>query len=136
MVQEAIVTKNFPHNLAEVAVTRATACGKSCSSCESCMFQNELKVIAENPFSIETGKKVLIETKTLNVFCVIVLVYLLPMIAMLAVAILLALLGASEVICVVASFSAFAISVIVTIVFHGYLKRKSQIVYTIVKELN
>ena len=38
MTQDAIVTRLLPDGMAEVVVTRATACGGNCSSCESCMF--------------------------------------------------------------------------------------------------
>ena len=135
MVQEEIITKKLSADLAEVAVVRVTACGKSCSSCESCMFQNELKVVAENPMSIEGGKKVLIETKTSKVFGAVVAVYLLPALVMIAAAIVAAVLGATEAICVISAFSALIVSILLTIIFHRFSKG-NKIVYTIVKELN
>ena len=36
MTNEGVVTKLLPNGMAEVAVTRATACGGSCGSCEGC----------------------------------------------------------------------------------------------------
>ena len=46
MTQDAIVYKRLPNNMAEVVVTRATACGSNCGNCESCIFQNEIKTVA------------------------------------------------------------------------------------------
>ena len=36
MTQDAVVIKVLNEELAEVAVTRGTACGGNCGSCESC----------------------------------------------------------------------------------------------------
>ena len=36
MTQEAIVTRRLPDGMAEVVVTRGTACGSNCGNCESC----------------------------------------------------------------------------------------------------
>ena len=64
MTQEAVVTRVFPNNMAEVAVTRTTACGGNCGNCESCIFQSELKTMAKNRVSARPGQKVLIESKS------------------------------------------------------------------------
>ena len=136
MIQEAILTKKLPGDLAEVAVVRATACGKNCTSCEGCAFRNELKVIAKNPFGIEAGKKVLIETKTASILGAVIAVYLFPIFAMFITAVLAAMLGATETVCVFTAFSALFVSVLLTILFQRLKKHSRQIVYTIVKELS
>ena len=60
MTNEGIVTKLLPHGMAEVAVTRASACGSSCSSCETCMYANEVKAAAKNLVSAKPGQTVVI----------------------------------------------------------------------------
>ena len=42
MTQDAVVTKVLPNGMAEVVVSRGTACGSNCGNCESCVFQNEI----------------------------------------------------------------------------------------------
>ena len=48
MTQEAIVIRTLPNQMAEVLVKRPTACGGSCGSCESCIYQSELRAFARN----------------------------------------------------------------------------------------
>ena len=79
MTQDAVVTKILPDGMAEVAVTRTTACGGNCSSCEACMFQSELKAIARNAIGARPGQRVVIESKTSRVFGAAVLVYVMPL---------------------------------------------------------
>ena len=43
MTTEAVVTRIINPEMAEVVVTRGTACGGSCGSCEACVFENEIK---------------------------------------------------------------------------------------------
>ena len=64
MTQEGIVTKLFPNGMAEIAVTRMTACGGNCGSCESCMLQSEVKTLAKNLVSAQPGQRVLIESRS------------------------------------------------------------------------
>ena len=47
MTQDAVVTKVLNNGMAEVVVTRGTACGSNCGNCESCAFQNELNAFAK-----------------------------------------------------------------------------------------
>ena len=94
MTQEAIVTKLLPNGMAEVAVTRTTACGGNCGSCESCIFQNELKTSAKNLIQAMPGQRVLIESRSSRIYGAALLVYIMPLVLLLlgyALAVLLAL---------------------------------------------
>ena len=82
MTQDAVVTKLLPNNMAEVAVTRTTACGGNCGSCESCIFQSELKTPARKLVGARPGQKVVIESKSSSVYKAAMLVYILPLILM------------------------------------------------------
>ena len=79
MTQDAVVIRLLPNNMAEVAVTRATACGGNCGSCESCMFQSELHTEARNLIQAKPGQKVTIESKSSRIFGAAMLVYIMPL---------------------------------------------------------
>ena len=82
MTQDAIVYKCLPNNMAEVVVTRTTACGSNCGNCESCIFQSELKTLAKNSIKARPGQKVIIESKSSKIYKAAMLVYILPLILM------------------------------------------------------
>lgn len=68
MTQDAVVTKLVSRHVAEVEVERGTACGGTCESCEACVFQNRIRAEAVNKVSALPGQKVVIESKTSDVF--------------------------------------------------------------------
>ena len=80
MTQDAIVYRRLSEDMAEVVVTRATACGGNCGSCEACMFQSELKTPARNLIGAKPGQRVVIESKSSKIYGAILLVYVLPLI--------------------------------------------------------
>ena len=82
MTQDAIVYKCLPNDMAEVVVTRTTACGSNCGNCESCIFQSELKTLAKNSIAARPGQKVIIESKSSKIYKAAMLVYILPLILM------------------------------------------------------
>ena len=104
MTQDAIVTRILPNSMAEVVVTRSTACGSNCGSCESCIFQSELKTIARNNIGARPGQKVVISSSSKKVFSAAILVYFMPLAFFLLGFLLSSLLGASESICILISF--------------------------------
>ena len=104
MTKEGIVTRILPHSMAEVAVTRSTACGGNCGSCEACQFQNELKAVADNSLGAKPGQKVIIETRSSLIFRAAILVYIVPLIFFIVGYIIAFSLGADEGICVLVSF--------------------------------
>ena len=82
MTQDAMVYKCLPNGMAEVVVTRTTACGSNCGNCESCIFQSELKTLAKNSINARPGQKVIIESKSSRIYKAAMLVYILPMLLM------------------------------------------------------
>ena len=133
MTQEAVVTRVFPNNMAEVAVTRTTACGGNCGNCESCIFQSELKALAKNRVSARPGQKVLIESKSSKVFSAALLVYILPLVFFLAGYALAYCLGAGEGVCVAVSFAALALGAAVVVASQKLRKNKNPITLDIVE---
>ena len=135
MTQEGIVTRLFPQNMAEVAVTRMTACGGNCGSCESCMLQSEVKTLAKNHVSAEPGQRVLIESRTSAVFGAIFLVYVMPLVFFLLAYAAAYLLGAAEGICILCSFLGLAFGALLLVLTQRG-RKKNAISYDIVKLLD
>ncbi len=118
MTQDAIVTKILPNAMAEVVVTRSTACGSNCASCEACVFQSELKAVAKNRINARLGQRVVIESRNSKVFSAAILVYIMPLLLFVAGFAVATLLGASEGIAILVSFAC--------LVFAAFLLVRSQ----------
>ena len=110
MTQEAVVTKLLPGGMAQVAVTRSTACGGNCGHCESCIFQSELKAVARNRIGAQPGQQVIIESQSSRVFRAAALVYLLPLALFVVGYLLAALAGAGEGLRIAVSFGSLVLS--------------------------
>ena len=133
MTQDAVVTRVFKNNMAEVAVTRGTACGGNCGNCESCMFQSELKVLAKNLIDAKPGQTVVIESSSKKVFKAVVLVYIMPLVLFLAGYALGAVLGMSEGICVALSFAGLVLGAVILVLSQRKSKGKNQISFDIIR---
>ena len=134
MTQEGIVTKIFPNDMAEVAVTRMTACGGNCGSCEGCMLQSEVKALAQNRVSAQPGERVLIESRSSAVFGAVFLVYVMPLVFFLIGYGAAYLAGLSEGGCILCSFLGLAIGAVILVVSQRR-KNRLRISYEIVKRL-
>lgn len=133
MTQDAVVTKVFKNGMAEVAVSRGTACGSNCGNCESCVFQNEIKAFAKNTVHARPGEKVVIESLSSRIFSAAFLLYIVPMVLFVVGYAIAAGLGLSEGLCVLCSFAAFAISAAAVIVYQRHSKRKNPIKFEIIQ---
>ena len=133
MTQDAIVTKLLPNDMAEVAVARTTACGGNCASCESCMFQNELKAVARNPIGAQPGQRVVIASKSSKVFGAILLVYVMPLALLVAAYVLAHLAGAGEGLCIAASFLGLLLGAAIIVLSQRLKKDKNAITFEIIR---
>lgn len=82
MTQQGTIKKLLPGGLAEVEVTRRSACGHDCAKCGGCggLETQTLYVTARNRAGAAIGDRVLIEGETKQVLGIAVLVYLLPLV--------------------------------------------------------
>ena len=135
MTQDAIVTKLLPDDMAEVVVTRTTACGGNCGSCESCMFQSELKAVAKNLVGARPGQRVIIESKSATVFSAAALVYVMPIVLFLLGYALAYLAGGSEGVCVLVSFLALIVSAVLLVLSQKYGRHKKNITFDIISTM-
>lgn len=133
MTQEAVVTRVFNNGMAEVAVTRSTACGGNCGSCESCIFQSELKAFARNLISAKPGQRVLIESSSKKVFKAAALVYIMPLLLFLAGYLLGAAFALPEGACVALSFTGLLLGAAALVISQRFGKRKMEISFDIIE---
>ncbi len=132
MTQDAIVFRCLSDETAEVVVTRATACGSNCSSCEACVFQNELKTVARNLIGAKPGQKVLIESKSSRVYGAILLVYIVPIVLAIIGCFSAYAAGASEGICVLCTFLGFILGAAVVVISQKLRKDRQSITFDII----
>ena len=132
MTQDAIVVKLLPNSMAEVVVTRSTACGNNCGSCESCIFQSELKTLAKNNIGAKPGQKVVIASSSKKIFSAALLVYIMPLLFFLVGFVVSSALGASEGICVLVSFLSLILSAAVLIITQRKKTGSQQISFDII----
>ena len=132
MTQDAIVFRCLNDQLAEVVVTRATACGSNCASCEACVFQNELKTVARNLIGARPGQKVQIESQSAKVYGAILLVYIVPVILAVLGCFLAYSAGAGEGIVVLCTFLGFILGAVILVVSQRLKKNKDDITFDIV----
>lgn len=133
MTQDAVVTRLLPNNMAEVAVTRTTACGGNCPSCESCIFQSEIKTLAKNRVAARPGQKVIIASRSKDIFSAAALVYLMPIALMLLSYALASMAGAGEGLSILASFGALLVSAVILVASQRKKKNKDKINFEIVR---
>lgn len=134
MTQEGIVTRLFPDGMAEVAVTRMTACGGNCGSCESCMLQSEVKTKAKNLVEAQPGQRVMIESRTSSVFGAVFLVYVMPLALFLVGYGAAYLAGLREGLCILCSFLGLGLGALL-LVLSQRGKKDGKISYEIIKRL-
>ena len=132
MTQDAIVVKLLPNSMAEVVVTRSTACGNNCGSCESCIFQSGLKTLAKNNIGAKPGQKVVIASSSKKIFSAALLVYIMPLLFFLVGFAVSSALGASEGICVLVSFLSLILSAAVLIITQRNKTGSQQISFDII----
>lgn len=133
MTQDAVVTKVLNNGMAEVAVSRGTACGSNCGNCESCVFQNELKAFAKNSIHAKPGEKVVIESLSSRIFSAAFLLYIVPFILFFIGYAVAAHYNLSEGLSILVSFAFFAVAVAVVVVYQRINKKKNPIKFEIVQ---
>lgn len=133
MTQDAIVRQVFDDGMAEVVVTRSTACGSNCGNCESCIFQSELCTRAKNLIGAKPGQRVVIESKSSKIYKATLLVYILPIVLVVAGYLIAAAAGAGEGLCIVSSFIGLALGAAFTVVSQKHKKDKDKITFDIIQ---
>lgn len=132
MLQTGIVKKLNTHT-AEVEIVRSSACGDSCASCGLCAGQNAV-VEAENTIGAKAGDTVVMDMADKKVLYAAFLVYIVPIIALIAGYFAGAALFNGEAAGVAAGFIAMALAFSVIILTDR--RRKKRYTPSIVKIIN
>ena len=96
------------------------------------MFQNELKVTADNRIGARPGQKVVIESKSSKVYKAILMVYIMPIVLFLLGYAIAAALGAGEGVCIAVSFAALAVSAALLVLWYKKRGNKDKISFAII----
>lgn len=131
MTQFAIIKKLIAPDKAEVEVLRGTACGDDCGSCEVCHYASKIRVEAKNEIGAQLGDRVEIEARTSRVLGAAVLVYVVPFILFFIGYAIAAAMSLSEGLCMVMSFAAFAVGLLIVVIV-GRRHKKNPITYDII----
>jgi positive regulator of sigma E activity len=132
MTQDAIVYRRLANDMAEVVVTRSTACGSNCGNCESCIFQNEIKTVAKNLINAGIGQRVIIESKSSRIYGAALMVYILPMVLALFGYFLAYALGAGEGLSILSSFIGLGLGAVILVVTQRKKMAKDPITFDII----
>ena len=85
MQQQVQVSRVYPNGDCEVFVLRESACSGDCHKCSGCGAQaQQVFVRARNPIGAGPGDKVIVVSRTRQVLPAILVVYILPLVLMLA----------------------------------------------------
>ena len=132
MTQDAIVYRCLDGGMAEVVVSRGTACGSNCASCEACVFQSELKTPARNLIGARPGQRVVIESKSSRVYGAILLVYILPIALAVLGCFAAWALGAGEGMCIFATFAGVVLGGAIVVLSQRSGRNKNAITFDII----
>lgn len=83
MLQTGVIEKLHYNNIAEVKITRSSACGDNCASCGLCPGQSSI-INAINDINASVGDTVVITMSDKKVLGAAFLVYIVPLIMLIA----------------------------------------------------
>jgi len=133
MTTAGTITKILANGLAEVSVSRGTACGGNCDNCEACISANSIQAVAKNSISAAVGDKVVLDCRSSVVYKAIALVYVVPIVLMLLGYAVGYLLGLSEGLCILLCFLGVIAGGVIIVV--SQKKSRFRFEYDIVEKL-
>ena len=116
MLQEAIVTNIRGDGLAEVVVERLGICGGNCDGCNECQYESQMKSLVQNPIGAQRGQQVMIEVPTGGVIRGALIIYMLPIVLMIAGYFIASALSLSEGLCILGCFVFAAVGVLIAVI--------------------
>ena len=137
MTQQATVIKLLDGGMAQVQVTRRSACGDNCAHCPSKCGEALGKVLvdAENAAGAAAGDRVELYSSTKKVLSIAALVYLVPVLLFLAAVLLTTWAGLKNGLCALISVLAFLLGIVFAVIYQKKAASARQLSYKIVKIL-
>lgn len=123
--------------MAEVEVTRRSACGHDCAKCGGCggLETQTLYVTARNHADAGIGDRVLIEGETGRVLGFAVLVYVLPIVLFFVGYAAASVLSAGSAVSALSGGVLFAAGLVAAVLYSREMKRKNDIPFAITQRL-
>ena len=137
MTQQGTIKKLLPGGMAEIEVTRRSACGHDCAKCGGCggLETQTLYVTARNKTDARVGERVLIEGETGQVLGLAVLVYVLPIVLFFVGYVLSSLLFEGGAAGAIGGGVLFAVGILYAILYSRRMKARNEVPYEITKRL-
>ena len=132
MTQIATVEKDLGGGYAEISVPRKSACGHDCEECAGCgMTGAAIKARARNDIGAQPGDKVVVESSTKQIFGVVALVYVLPVVLFLLGYFLSE--GLAEGMRYAIAVATFVVSFIPCVLYDRHARKKELLTYQIMR---
>lgn len=134
MKQIATVEKLLDGSRAEISVARQSACAHDCHECAGCGgTAAPVRAVVRNPIGAAVGQKVVVESSSRQIFGVILLVYMLPVLLFFAGYFASAALSSAESVHIAAGIAAFFCGVVPAVLYDRRLRRAGGMAFTIVR---
>lgn len=132
MKQIATVERLRQDGRAEIVVARQSACAHDCHECAGCGGTvAPIRAVVDNPVGAQVGQKVVVESSSRQMYGVILLVYMLPLVLFFIGYFVASPLGG--VVSTVVSILAFFIGVVPAVLYDRSLRRSGGMTFTIVR---
>lgn len=137
MTQQGVIRKLLPNHMAEIEVTRRSACGHDCAKCGGCggLETQTLYITAHNRVDAQTGERVLIEGETKQILGIAVLVYMLPLVLFFIGYACASVIQQNEGIRALWGGIFFLLGIGGAILYNRHIKKKDKLFYQITKRL-
>ncbi|WP_125115285.1 SoxR reducing system RseC family protein [Agathobaculum sp. Marseille-P7918] len=137
MTQQGTIKKILPGGMAEIEVTRRSACGHDCAKCGGCggLETQTLYVTARNRTDAQVGERVLIEGETGQVLGLAGLVYLVPVVLFFVGYGLGSALQKGAGVSALCGGVLFAAGIVAAMLYSREMKRKNSVPFEITKKI-
>lgn len=133
MRQKVQVKRLLEQGYAEVVATRRSACSGDCDHCGGCSIQKQfVHVKAKNKIGAQPGDQVVIDSNDNQIFKAIFVVYVIPLVLLLAGYFIGYAIGWLSGLFAAAGF---VLGVLIAIAYNRYVERHDPVAYTIISRV-
>lgn len=119
--------------MAEISVARQSACAHDCHECAGCGgTAAPVHAVVRNPIGAQKGQKVVVESSNRQIFGVVLLVYMIPVL-MFFIGYFTAARFFGEALCIVLAIAAFLCGIIPAVLYDRRVKSRGGMAFTIVR---
>ena len=137
MTRTGVIREICGDGYARVEIAMRTACGHSCEDCGGCVpGSRELLVLARNPLDAGPGEAVAVASGTGKVLGAAALIYVLPLVLMLAAALVCGAVGGSQTLCAVCALGALVLGAAAAVLLGRVRQKRSPVEYVITRRFS